>query len=116
VIYGAPVAPVAAAPVAAEPRVRPHTAVLLIDGRRLLIGPAGATIGRSRQCDIVLEDPNVSRRHAEVRPGEAGSWVLADLGSTNGSSLNGRRIDHPAGLHPGDEIEVGTSVITFEVE
>jgi hypothetical protein len=115
VIYGAPIAPVVT-PVAAEPQVRAHRAVLLTGDRRVLIGPAGATIGRSRQCDIVLEDPNVSRRHAEIRPGELGGWVLADLGSTNGSSLNGQRLDHPAGLHPGDEIEIGTSVITFEVE
>jgi len=116
VIYGAPIAPMAAAPVAAEPRVRAHRAVLLLDGRRLVVGPAGATVGRSRQCEIVIEDPNVSRRHAEIRPGASGGWVLADLGSTNGSSLNGQRIDHPVTLRPGDEIEVGTSVITFEVE
>jgi hypothetical protein len=116
VIYGAAVAPVAAAPVAAEPRERAHRAVLLIDGRRVLIGPAGAIVGRSRQCEIVIEDPNVSRRHAEIRPDESGGWVLRDLGSTNGSALNGRRIDHPVALHPGDEIEVGTSVVTFEVE
>jgi pSer/pThr/pTyr-binding forkhead associated (FHA) protein len=42
--------------------------------------------------------------------------VLNDLGSTNGSLLNGRRIERPEVLKPGDEIEVGTSVITFEVE
>jgi hypothetical protein len=116
VIYGAAVAPVAATPPPVEERARAHRAVLLLDGRRLLIGPAGATIGRSRECEIVIDDPNVSRRHAQVRPGDAGGWVFADLGSTNGSSLNGNPVDHPVALHPGDEIEVGTSVITFEVE
>ncbi len=94
---------------------RPHRAVLLIDGKRLLVGPAGATLGRSRQCEVVIEDPNVSRQHAEIRPGEFG-WELVDLGSTNGSILNGRRIERPETLEPGDEIEIGTSVITFEVE
>ncbi|MGO9751738.1 MAG: FhaA domain-containing protein [Solirubrobacteraceae bacterium] len=90
-------------------------AVLLVGGRRLLVGPTGATLGRSRQCDIVVDDPNVSRQHAEVRPSGAG-WALVDLGSTNGSVLNGRRIDRPQELEPGDTIEVGTSVITFDVE
>jgi hypothetical protein len=116
VIYGSAVAPVAAAPVAAEPRERAHRAVLLVDGRRVLIGPTGGVLGRSRQCEVVIDDPNVSRRHADIRPGESGGWVLSDLNSTNGSLLNGQRIDHPMALHSGDEIEVGTSVVTFEVE
>jgi hypothetical protein len=117
VIYGSAAAQaVAPAPAAAEPQERAHQAVLLVDGRRVLIGPAGATIGRSRQCDVVVNDPNVSRQHAEVRPGEGGGWVLSDLGSTNGSTLNGRQVEHPVALSPGDEIELGSSVITFEVE
>lgn len=95
--------------------VRAQRALLLFDGRRLVIGPAGATIGRSRQSDIVIDDPNVSRRHAEVRP-RGGAWVLTDLGSTNGSRLGGRRITHPEVIQPGDEIEIGSSVITFELE
>ena len=80
-----------------------------------MVGPSGATIGRSRQSDIVIDDANVSRQHAEVRP-RGGAWVLTDLGSTNGSRLNGRRITNPEVIQPGDEIEIGTSVITFELE
>jgi len=95
--------------------VRARSALLLLDGKRLLVGTAGATLGRSRQCDIVLDDPNVSRQHAEIRP-RGGSWVLDDLGSTNGSCVNGRRIDGPEVLKPGDEIELGTSVLRFEFE
>jgi pSer/pThr/pTyr-binding forkhead associated (FHA) protein len=57
----------------------------------------------------------VSRQHAEIRP-RGGSWVLTDLGSTNGSSLNGRRIEGPEVVKPGDEIELGTSVMTFTLE
>ena len=63
----------------------------------------------------MLNDPNISRQHAEIRP-RGGSWVLTDLGSTNGSCINGRRIEHPEVIKPGDEIEVGTSVIRFELE
>jgi hypothetical protein len=102
-------------PLEDRPRARPEKPLLLIDGKRLVVGPAGVTLGRSRQCDVVLSDPNVSRQHAEIRP-RGGSWVLEDLGSTNGSLLNGRRIEGPEVVKPGDEIEIGTSVITFELE
>jgi len=91
------------------------SALLLVDGKRLVVGPGGATIGRSRQCEVVLTDPNVSRRHAELRP-RGGSWVLSDLGATNGVVLNGRRIDAPEVVRPGDRIELGTSKLTFELE
>jgi hypothetical protein len=104
-----------AEPLEQRARARNDTALLIVDGKRLVVGPAGVTIGRSRQCDIVLNDPNVSRQHAEIRP-RGGSWVLSDLGSTNGSLLNGRRIESPEQVKPGDEIEIGTSSIRFELE
>ena len=104
-----------AEPLERRARDRHETALLLLDGKRLLVGPAGVTLGRSRQCDVVLNDPNVSRQHAEIRP-RGGSWVLTDLGSTNGSSLNGRRIEGSEVIKAGDEIEIGTSTIRFELE
>jgi Protein of unknown function (DUF3662)/FHA domain len=104
-----------AEPLEQRARDRRETALLLVDGKRLLVGPTGVTIGRSRQCDVVLNDPNVSREHAEIRP-RGGSWVLTDLGSTNGSSLNGRRIEGPEVVKSGDEVEIGTSHIKFELE
>jgi len=104
-----------AEPLEERARARQQSALLLIDGRRLVVGPTGVTIGRSRQCDVVLDDPNVSRQHAEIRP-RGGSWVLTDLGSTNGSSINGRRLAGPEVLKPGDELQVGTSTIRFQEE
>jgi hypothetical protein len=104
-----------AEPLEQRARDRHETALLVVDGKRLVVGPAGVTIGRSRQCDVVLNDPNVSRQHAEIRP-RGGSWVLRDLGSTNGSSLNGRRIEGAEVVKAGDEVEVGTSKIRFELE
>jgi hypothetical protein len=104
-----------AEPLEQRARDRHQTALLLVDGKRLVVGPAGVTMGRSRQCDVVLNDPNVSRQHAEIRP-RGGGWLLSDLGSTNGSLLNGRRIEGPELIKAGDEIEVGTSVIRFELE
>jgi Protein of unknown function (DUF3662)/FHA domain len=104
-----------AEPLEERARARQQTALLLMGGKRLVVGPAGVTLGRSRQCDVMVDDPNVSRTHAEVRP-RGGSWVVSDLGSTNGSRLNGRRLEGPEVLKPGDEIELGTTVLTFELE
>jgi Protein of unknown function (DUF3662)/FHA domain len=104
-----------AEPLEERARARSHTALLLMGGKRLVVGSSGVTLGRSRQSDVMVDDPNVSREHAEVRP-RGGSWVLTDLHSTNGSRLNGRRVDHPEVLKPGDEIELGTTVLTFELE
>jgi hypothetical protein len=93
---------------------RPARALIAVAGRRLPIPPRGATIGRSRDCDIVLEDVGISRRHAEIRPA-AGGWALADLGSTNGVRLNGRDIRGTQTLQPGDHVELGSTEIVFEV-
>jgi hypothetical protein len=104
-----------AQPLEERAQARRETALLLFEGKRLVVGSGGVTLGRSRGCDVVLDDPNVSRTHAELRP-RGGSWVLTDLGSTNGSSVNGRRIDAPTVVKPGDEIELGTSVMTFGLQ
>jgi hypothetical protein len=98
-----------------EPDPRRGAARLRIGGRSELLGSGGATLGRSRDADIVLDDANVSRKHAEVRP-SGGSWIVRDLGSTNGVKVNGRRIQGPQSLKRGDVIELGTSRATFELE
>jgi len=99
-----------------EPDARRGTASLNVDGRTEVLGSAGAVLGRSRDADVMLEDPNVSRRHAELRP-SGGSWTVRDLGSTNGVKVNGRRVDpaRPQSLKRGDVIELGTSRVTFDV-
>jgi FhaA, N-terminal domain/FHA domain len=104
-----------AEPLEERARARVETALLLLDGKRLVVGPAGVTLGRSRQADVVLSDPNVSRRHAEIRP-RGGSWVLTDLGSTNGSRINGQRVEGSEVIRPGDEIELGATSLRFELE
>ena len=73
---------------------------------------AVTTIGRSSECTIVLTDPNVSRRHAEIRRIGDG-YSLVDLGSTNGTEVNGQRIAETA-LMNGDVIGVGETRLTFE--
>jgi len=99
----------------AEPHPRRQTAKLSVDGRTTVLGSAGAVLGRSRDCDLVVYDPNVSRHHAEVRP-SGGSWTVRDVGSTNGIKVNDRRVQGPQSLHAGDVIELGTSRVTFELE
>jgi len=100
-----------------EPNVRRGAARLRMDGRTEVLGSGGAVLGRSRDCDIVLDDVNVSRRHAEVRP-SGGSWTVRDLGSTNGVKVNGRRLEptRAQSLKPGDVVELGTSRATFDLE
>jgi len=99
-----------------EPDPRRGQARLHVEGAAsVTVASRGAVLGRSRDCDVVLDDANVSRRHAEVRP-SGGSWMVNDLGSTNGIKVNGRRVDGPQSLKPGDVIEIGTSRVTFEVE
>ncbi|HEY1540029.1 MAG TPA: DUF3662 and FHA domain-containing protein [Solirubrobacteraceae bacterium] len=103
-------------PVQEAQGTRPTRALVLAEGRRHVVAAGGATIGRSRDCDIVLADANVSRRHAELIPGAAGTWAIADLGSTNGVLVNGRQIAGPHPLAAGDRIALGTAEIAFELE
>jgi hypothetical protein len=93
---------------------RTARALLVVGDRRLIVPPRGATIGRSRDCDIVLDDSGASRRHAELSP-QAEGWELRDLGSTNGVRVNGRAINGPQPLRQGDHVEIGSTEIVFEL-
>jgi hypothetical protein len=98
----------------AQARRIPQRALLAAGGRRLLVPSGGGTIGRSRDCDVVLDDAGISRRHAEIRPGPDG-WTVADLGSTNGVRVNGVEVRGAHALAPGDRVELGSTEIVFEV-
>jgi hypothetical protein len=90
-------------------------AMVLAEGKRMVIPSAGAVIGRSRDCDVVLGDPNVSRRHAEIRR-DGDRWYVRDLGSTNGLKVNGRPAAGTEPLEPGDRLHLGTAELRFVVE
>ena len=97
----------------AEP-VAPSRAVLSGAGRRTVLSGARVVIGRSRDCEITVDDANVSRRHAELRP-QGDSWMVADLGSTNGIKVNRQRVDQ-AVLRHGDAVTLGLTELEFELE
>ena len=88
-------------------------AALHVNGSRHELTKPAFVLGRSRECDVRLDDPNVSRRHAEVRREEGGYWVV-DLGSTNGIELNGRKVDR-ARLTNDDRITIGRTEVRVEI-
>ena len=85
---------------------------LTMDGIRHEIDKRRFVLGRSKDCDIQLADPNVSRRHAELRQEGSAYWLI-DLDSTNGSQVNGHRTAR-AKLESGDTITVGSTDLVFE--
>jgi FHA domain/Domain of unknown function (DUF1707) len=80
---------------------RPHVPVLALPA-----GDRHVVLGRSRDCDCVLAEPSVSRRHAELRR-TGGRWLLRDLGSRNGTRVNGVRLLDEAEVGPGDRVSFG---------
>jgi Protein of unknown function (DUF3662)/Inner membrane component of T3SS, cytoplasmic domain len=97
-----------------EPTDDRRQALLVSEGRRNVLSGRRVVVGRSRDCDVVVDDPNVSRRHIELRREDEG-WMVADLGSTNGVRVNGRRVERSP-LRSADRITIGITDLTFELE
>jgi hypothetical protein len=95
--------------------------LVLPDGRKVELGAKPLVVGRLPDAGLVLTDPNVSRYHAEFRPGPAGGapgaateYEVADMGSTNGTKVNGTTISGAQALRDGDIVTVGATTIRFE--
>lgn len=95
-------------------RPRAPRAFLTLSGerRRIPLGAEAVGIGRDPENDLVLDDPRVSRRHAEIRL-RLGRYTLYDLQSTNGTYVNGRRVAEMA-LSDADRIQIGGSELVVE--
>ena len=98
---------------AAPPPVQRETVTLTVDGRVLPVTSSRVVVGRSRECDVRVDDGNVSRRHCEVVQESPTTWVVADLGSTNGTEVNGRKVSRRTRLDDGDRITVGGTELVF---
>ncbi|HQF03489.1 MAG TPA: DUF3662 and FHA domain-containing protein [Phycicoccus sp.] len=112
-------APVAPAPVIPprKPRRPAHRPSLVIDGDDYPLTSAITILGRDDDADIILDDPGISRRHTELRvsiDGPGFITVIRDLGSTNGTFVNGERIDSEH-LQDGDRVTVGRTSMTYRV-
>ncbi len=114
--YLAPKPPNPAAPSPAAPRRFKQRPSLIIDGDSYPLLGAITVVGRDDEADIMLDDPGISRRHSEIRVTNDGPHLVmtvSDLGSTNGTFLNGDPIDR-AHLHDGDRITVGRTHLLFQ--
>jgi len=104
-----PEAPPPPPPPAPEPP--PVTFSLVFGGKPHELGKPRVVLGRSKEADIRVPDENVSRRHSEVRREDDGYWIV-DLGSMNGTIVNGKRVDR-ALLRDDDRITLGSTEIVF---
>ena len=94
--------------------VRREVAVLSWNGQTMRVDKRSVVLGRSKECDIQVQDANVSRRHAELRQEGSAYWIV-DLDSTNGVEVDGRRVKR-AKLEPGSMFTVGSTTVTFSTE
>lgn len=88
--------------------------VLDIDGQRYSLNAASIVLGRSSEADILIDDTGVSRKHLEIRTNN-GTSMAVDLGSTNGSYVDGRKVNGTAPLHDGSTITMGRTQIIFRL-
>ena len=100
-----------AAPTRMPSRMQP---VLDIDGQRYSLNAPSIVLGRSSEADILIDDTGVSRRHLEIRTG-TGTAQAVDLGSTNGSYVNGHKIVGSSELTDGTTITMGRTKIIFRL-
>ena len=110
-IYG-PEAPADEEDDTPPPVVAPVQGALVVAGVRHELDRPVLTVGRSKECDITVDDPSVSRRHAEIRR-ETGGYAVVDLGSTNGTRVNGAKVAR-AELDDGDRVMIGQTELRFE--
>ena len=104
-----------------DTQVRRATATLVVNGENLPLAPPGIVIGRGNEADLRIDDPGISRKHIEIRVeepqdlGGAPRITVLDLNSTNGVSVNGRRVEKAA-LADGATIKIGTTTMSLRIK
>jgi hypothetical protein len=104
-----------------DTQVRRATATLVVNGENLPLAPPGIVVGRGNDADLRIDDPGVSRKHIEIRVEEAQEAgaspriTVHDLGSTNGVSVNGKRVDR-ATLVDGATIRIGNTTMSLRIK
>ncbi len=88
----------------------------LADGRMHWLDKNTCTLGRGATSTLVLDVPGMSRSHAMLQPGPGGGYLLADLRSTNGTYVNGLRLEQVVPLRDGDKIELGEIAVTYRCQ
>jgi hypothetical protein len=96
-----------------EPEEERERVTLTVDGRVVPVSADRLVVGRSRECDLRVDDGNVSRRHFELVHESPSGWVVVDLGSTNGTEVNGHRVQRRTALDDGDRITIGSTELVF---
>jgi pSer/pThr/pTyr-binding forkhead associated (FHA) protein len=94
----------------------PQAWLEMTDGRMLWLDKGASTLGRGASCTHVLDLPGISRSHAMLQPGPGGGFLLADLRSTNGTYLNGIRLEQVAHLRDGDKVELGDVALVYRCQ
>jgi len=98
---------------APPPNQLPHTLVVTegsLKGTTIALGQAPILIGRAPECTLVLEDDFASGRHARLSL-QQGTWMVEDLGSTNGTFLGRNRVQDPVPIAPGAPVRIGRTVL-----
>ncbi len=98
-------------------QLEPGQALLLVKrganaGSTFLLAQAETTVGRDVATDVFLDDVTVSRAHAVMERAEGGEWFVRDVGSLNGTYVNGEQVDRTV-LVTGDEVQIGKFKLTF---
>ena len=116
-MHGLPPSALSAAATPTQPQVAPLASLLVrsgaLKGRRLPVKVPIVNIGRAEFNDVVIADPSVSTSHAKLQRRDD-VWVLTDLGSTNGTFVEGERLSGEVALGPGTTVKFGEVAVLFE--
>jgi len=85
-------------------------------GASCVVDKPAIVVGRHRECDLSLEDPQLSRKHCTLTVDANGDFFLEDLNSTNSTFLNSKKLVEKTRLHYGDRIIIGNTIIRFYIE